>query len=313
MSMVPAEVEQGLILIGGLSVVSFAFKALIAIYKAFLRPGKNVAKFGKWAVVTGATDGIGKAYAMALAKKGMSIVLISRTESKLAAVKKEIEDRKYSGVEVKYVVCDYSQFNTKAQDSVAAVVKPLNVGVLINNVGVSYPFPKYFHELTDEQTLQLMEMNVNSTTIMTKMLIDGMVERKKGIILNLASAAGTITSPLLAEYSAAKGYVEKFSRGLHAEYSSRGIFVQCQVPFYVATKLAKRRKSFDCPTPDEYAVMGMRWIGQNDSVCSPFWFHSLQGYVMDILPASFVVGVTMNMHMGIRKRGMKKEAAMKSE
>ena len=54
-------------------------------------------------VVTGATDGIGKAYSLALAKKGMSIVLISRTEAKLQAVKKEIDDKNYSGVEVKYV------------------------------------------------------------------------------------------------------------------------------------------------------------------------------------------------------------------
>lgn len=60
-------------------------------------------KFGKWAIVTGATDGIGKAYALALAKKGMSIILISRTEAKLKAVKDEIDAKGYNGVEVKYV------------------------------------------------------------------------------------------------------------------------------------------------------------------------------------------------------------------
>ncbi len=59
-------------------------------------------KLGKWAVVTGATDGIGKAYAMALAKKGMSVLLISRTEAKLQAVKEEIESKGY-GVDVKYL------------------------------------------------------------------------------------------------------------------------------------------------------------------------------------------------------------------
>ena len=286
-------------------------QALGAIYKTFLRPGKNLKKFGEWAVITGATDGIGKAYAKALAKKGINIVLISRTESKLEAVRNEIIEK--SNVEVKYIVCDYSKFDDKAQATVAAAIKDLDVGVLINNVGVSYPYPKYFHELSDEQVFNLMEMNVNSTTIMTKMVIGGMNERKRGAILNIASAAGTITSPLLAEYSAAKGYVEKFSRGLNAEYNRKGIFVQCQVPFYVATKLAKRRKSFDCPTPDEYVVMGLKWIGQNDSVCSPFWLHAFQGYMMSVLPSSFVVGQTMSMHASIRKRGMKKEAMKKAE
>jgi 17beta-estradiol 17-dehydrogenase / very-long-chain 3-oxoacyl-CoA reductase len=75
----------------------------MAAYKSFLRPGKNLKKFGKWAIVTGATDGIGKAYAMALAKKGMSVILISRTEAKLKDVKAQIEAKGYDGVEVKYV------------------------------------------------------------------------------------------------------------------------------------------------------------------------------------------------------------------
>jgi 17beta-estradiol 17-dehydrogenase / very-long-chain 3-oxoacyl-CoA reductase len=133
------------------------------VYKTFLRPGKDLKKFGKWAIVTGATDGIGKAYSLALAKKGMSIVLISRTEAKLQAVKKEIDDNNYSGVEVKYVgknrkkrinllsiltshshqlcvlfhqtVCDYSNFNDQAKDTVKEAIKGLDIGVLINNVG----------------------------------------------------------------------------------------------------------------------------------------------------------------------------------
>ncbi len=82
---------------------SFELKIVLAVYKSFLRPGKKLTKYGKWAIVTGATDGIGKAYALALAKKGMSVVLISRTEAKLQAVKEEIEGKNYSGVEVKYI------------------------------------------------------------------------------------------------------------------------------------------------------------------------------------------------------------------
>jgi 17beta-estradiol 17-dehydrogenase / very-long-chain 3-oxoacyl-CoA reductase len=75
----------------------------VSFYKMFLRPGKKLVKLGKWAVVTGATDGIGKAYAMELARKGMSIVLISRTETKLQEVKNEIDSKKYPNVEVKYL------------------------------------------------------------------------------------------------------------------------------------------------------------------------------------------------------------------
>lgn len=68
-------------------------QVLVNLYKWFLRPSKNLAKLGKWAVITGATDGIGKAYALQLAKKGISVLLISRTESKLVEVAKEITDK----------------------------------------------------------------------------------------------------------------------------------------------------------------------------------------------------------------------------
>jgi 17beta-estradiol 17-dehydrogenase / very-long-chain 3-oxoacyl-CoA reductase len=297
--------------IGALALASISLKTVSSIYKTFLRPAKNLKKLGKWVVITGATDGIGKAYAMALAKKGMSIVLISRTESKLKDVEKEIKDKGYSGVETKYVVCDYSNFDKKAQETVAAAIKDLDIGILINNVGVSYPYTKFFHELTDGEVFNLMEMNISSTTWMTRMVLPGMIERKRGSIVNIASAAGLYTMPLLAQYSAAKAYIEKFSRGLNAEYAGKNITVQCQAPFFVATKLAKLRKSFTVPTPDAFVAMGMKWIAQGEAVASPFWFHALQGYIMSSLPSGFVDKQVMGIHMAIRKKGMKKDAAKK--
>ena len=117
-----------------------------------------------------------------------------------------------------------------------------------------------------------------------------------------------MTNPLLAQYSAAKAYVEKFSRGLNAELGGR-ITVQCQIPFYVATKLAKMRKSLMVPTPDSYAKTGCRWIAQGDAVVQPFWLHALQGWVLELLPSWFVDGQVKKMHVSIMKRGMKKEAA----
>ena len=89
------------------------------IYKYFLRPSKNLKKLGEWAVVTGATDGIGKAYAFKFAKKGLNIVIISRTKAKLDTVKDEIEE-KYPGVSVKVVVCDYSDFNPTVRSKVSS-------------------------------------------------------------------------------------------------------------------------------------------------------------------------------------------------
>lgn len=249
---------------------------------------------------------------MAFAKKGLNVVLISRTESKLQDVKKEIDDMS-KGTECKYVVCDYSKFDEKARDKVNDAIKDLDVGVLVNNVGVSYRYPVYFDELKDAEVLQLMEMNVSSTTWMTRMVLPGMLARKRGAIVNISSGSAMYTLPLLAEYSAAKSYIEKFSRALNAEYKSKGVTCQCQIPFYVATKLAKMRKSLMVPTPKDYVKLGMKWIGYPDAVASPFFLHAIQGWALDQLPDFVVSAIIMNMHLATRKRGIKKDARKAAE
>jgi 17beta-estradiol 17-dehydrogenase / very-long-chain 3-oxoacyl-CoA reductase len=232
-------------------------------YRYLLRPPLKLTKFGKYAVVTGATDGIGKAYAHALSKRGMSLVLISRTESKLRAVADEIDSTAKGGTteKTRIVVCDYSNFDDEARSRVAKELAGLDVGVLINNVGVSYRYPMYFHELSESEVGDVVEMNVNSTVRMTKMVIDGMAKRRRGTILNVSSGSAGYAMPLLAEYGAAKMFVQRFSESLDAEYGRGGVRVQCQVPFYVATKLAKLRKSLTVPTAEEYAKMGVDWLG----------------------------------------------------
>jgi len=291
-----------------LAVLNLVARALSNLYKTYLRPAKNLRRYGKWAVVTGATDGIGKAYAFALAKKGMSILLISRTESKLQDVKKELEAKNYDGVEVSYLVCDYSKFDKTAQEKVKKVVSELEVGVLVNNVGTSYRYPMFFMELTDSEVQNLMTMNIDSTVWMSRMVLPGMLERKKGTILNISSASAMYDLPLLAEYSGSKSFIEKFSRALNAEYKSKGVTCQCQVPFYVATKLAKMRKSLMAPNPSEFVSLGIKWVGYNDCVASPFLLHAIQGWILDILPNFLVSRIIMNMHLATRKRGLKKDA-----
>jgi len=305
-------VVTSIVAVGALFLTTKIFNALLASYKMFLRPGKNLKKFGEWAVITGATDGIGKAYAFALAKKGLNIVLISRTESKLKDVAKEIEE-KYSGVQTKYIVCDFSKFDQTARVSVEKSIEDLSIGILINNVGISYRYPVYFHELDNERVTQLIEMNVNSAVYMTKMVLGGMLERRKGAIVNISSGSAMYTLPLLAEYSGAKSFLEKFSRALNAEYASKGITCQCQVPFYVATKLAKMRKSLMVPTPKEYVNAAIKYIGHGDAVVSPILLHALQGYVLDHLPEWMVVKIINGMHLTIRKKGIKKDARLAAE
>lgn len=259
-----------------------------------------------------ATDGIGKAYAFAFAKRGLNVVLISRSEAKLQEVQTEIL-KKYAAVSVKYIVCDYSKFDDRAKASMKGTLDELEVGVLVNNVGLGYRYPRFFHELPDDEVSDLLTLNVDSTVWMTRMMLPGMIQRKRGAIVNLSSGSALYTLPLLAEYSGAKGFVEKFSRALNAEYRSKGITCQCQVPFYVATKLAKMRKSIMVPTPTEYVAQAIKWIGYPDAVVQPYWLHAAQGWVLSILPDYMVARFIYSMHMATRKKGLQKDQRMAEE
>lgn len=276
------------------------------IYNYFFRPVREMRSMGEWAVITGATDGIGRAYAFKMASLKMNVVLLSRTKDKLEDVAREIQN-KYPNIKTQIAICDYSDFNENARNTLWNKIQNLDIGVLINNVGISYEYPKYFHELTTNEVARLMEMNVGSTTWMTHMILPGMMERKRGSIVNIASAAGCHTMPLLSQYSAAKGYIVMFSRGLNAECRSSGVSISCQTPFYIATKLAKLRSSFMVPTPEAYVEKGVRWIGYDNSVVSPFWIHAIQGWMIEHLPASIVENQILKMHDAIRKRGNQKK------
>jgi 17beta-estradiol 17-dehydrogenase / very-long-chain 3-oxoacyl-CoA reductase len=101
----------------------------------------------------------------------------------------ESDSKNYDGVDVKIVVCDYSNFDDKAQMTVKTALKGLDIGILINNVGVSYRYPQYYHEITDEEAVSLVEMNVDSMTYMTRMVLPGMIDNKRGAIINLSSGS----------------------------------------------------------------------------------------------------------------------------
>lgn len=124
--------------------------------------------------------------AFELAKKGHNIVIISRSADKLQETAKELNE-KYQNVQVKTIAIDFGSFDEAAREKVASTLKGLDVGVLVNNVGISYPYTKYFHELDDERVTQLITLNIDSTTWMTRIVLPGMVERNRGAIVNVGS------------------------------------------------------------------------------------------------------------------------------
>eukprot|EP01061_Rhynchopus_euleeides_P006068 TRINITY_DN15152_c1_g2_i1.p1 TRINITY_DN15152_c1_g2~~TRINITY_DN15152_c1_g2_i1.p1 ORF type:complete len:310 (+),score=128.58 TRINITY_DN15152_c1_g2_i1:61-990(+) len=294
-------------IIGWAVIARVAFDVASGFYARFVRPEKDMKKYGSWALVTGATDGIGKAYAFALAKRGLNVVIISRTESKLQDMKKELEE-KYPSCQVMYVAADMGRITDEVKQRIEKVVNGIDLGVLINNVGVSYPYPQYYHELTDEQAQSLVDLNVTATNVMTRIALPKMLSNKRGAVVNISSFAGQLCNPLLAGYNGAKSGITCMTESLAAEYASKGIHFQAQTPLFVATKLAKQRKSFTVPEPAEYVAAAMKAIGY-ETVTSPFWLHAAISYVVCSLPTVIANQQIMGMHLGLRKRGQAKDAA----
>ena len=126
--------------------------------------------------------------------QGLNIVLISRTASKLEKVEGELRE-KYS-VSTSTLAVDFTKFDDAAQKRVSDLLEELEVGVLVNNVGMSFPRPYMFTEASLDMINRLVEININSTTRMTHIVLPGMVSRRRGTIVNVSSAAGTVPHPL---------------------------------------------------------------------------------------------------------------------
>uniref|UniRef100_A0A8C3JZ49 3-ketoacyl-CoA reductase n=1 Tax=Calidris pygmaea TaxID=425635 RepID=A0A8C3JZ49_9CHAR len=232
-----------------------------------------------------------------LARRGMKVALISRSKDKLDQVASEI--RENYKVETKVIVADFGE-REDIYSRIAAGLEGLEIGVLVNNVGISYVYPEYFLDVPDlDKTIDKM-ININI------MAVCKVSAPSKGVILNISSAAGMYPTPLLTLYSATKAFVDYFSRGLHAEYKSKGIIVQSVLPYYVATKMSKIRKpTFDKPSPETYvrAALGTVGLQSQTNGCLP---HALMGWIFSLLPTPTAINLLMKTNKQIRARYLKK-------
>ncbi|KAM6194992.1 inactive hydroxysteroid dehydrogenase-like protein 1 [Sarcoramphus papa] len=244
-----------------------------------------VKQYGKWAVVTGSTDGIGKAYAEELAKRGVNIILISRNKEKLEAVSRSISET-YK-VETDFIVADFSK-GREPYPAIKKALKDREIGILVNNVGMFYPYPDYFTNLSEDMLWDMININIASANMMMHIVLPGMVEKKKGAIVNVSSASCCQPTPMLTIYGASKTYLDYFSRALHYEYASKGIFVQSLTPFIITTRKVAcsstaSKRSFFFPSAEEYASHAVATLGLSTRTTG-YWKHAIKFTLGERLP-----------------------------
>ncbi|KAB7500083.1 Inactive hydroxysteroid dehydrogenase-like protein 1 [Armadillidium nasatum] len=259
--------------------LGFGFRS--HIYSRLWRK-KFVQRFGKWAVVTGCTDGIGRCYAEELAKEGLNIVLISRNIDKLKRVAAELGS-KYK-IETEIVQVDFSD-GLPIYSKIEKHLQDKEIGMLINNVGVMLPYPKYFTTVTESELWSHINVNMASVCAMTKLILPQMVNRGKGAIVNIASIAGAGAIPLMGIYAASKAFVDRFSQALEYEYGSKGITVQTVNPSYVATNMTSYSPwigtaNFITPPPSVFVKHAVSTIGYAKRTTG-YWVHGIQAWFVE--------------------------------
>lgn len=196
-------------LIGIVVVIIAVWRGGLSIYRRRIQPAKPPLAFGKWAIVTGSTNGIGKGFADHLAEIGMSLLIISRSEEKL----KEQQAFLASSfkVPVRYLAYDFTKTGEERTAFYAALRKCCEemdrdggIGLLVNNVGIANDIPKNLNEISDQEIDDMIQCNCYSTVFMTRAVFPFMLEKKNGAIVAISSGSGNAPAPFLQVYSATK-------------------------------------------------------------------------------------------------------------
>jgi 17beta-estradiol 17-dehydrogenase / very-long-chain 3-oxoacyl-CoA reductase len=296
--------------VGALFLAALVFRVLSWVKLNFFAGGnvKRYLKAGKWAVVTGASDGIGKAFAVELARNGFNIALISRSKDKLDAA---AEECKKFNVEARSWEFDFSRASSLDYTKLAHDIQALEVGVLVNNVGINYDYPQFFDETDIADDLKILKVNCESQLQMTKMVLPGMKKRNRGAIVNLGSFSARAHAGLLTTYAATKAFNNEFSLALSTELSRTGIDVIGITPNMVVSNMSKvKRETFMIVNPRALARQTLSKLGATQSDAG-HWHHSLIENVFLCLPESIrrkqVFGSMITLKKKAEKKNQKKE------
>ena len=180
-------------------------------------------------LITGGTEGIGKAFGLFYASIGYDLLLVARHESKLIDVKNEIENA--YGVHVEILVWDLSVIGSaqKLYDT----VKDRKIDVLINNAGIGYTEQAWKIDIQKEENMVVL--NDISLMSLTKLFFQEMKENKHGTILNIASTGAFQPGPYIAGYYASKAFVLSYTEAIYEEAKEYGMHVYCLAPGPVRT------------------------------------------------------------------------------
>lgn len=250
----------------------------------------------QWALVTGATAGIGESFTRLLASKGFNVALVARDEARLheraAALREEY------GVQTFVLPADLS--TESGCRTVEEYISTYEIEVLINNAGFGIKYPFTTSELKAEQ--ELLDVLVRTPMRLMHVILPGMKSRNSGTIINVSSVASFIAG---GTYSAAKSYLTVLTEAVNTELKSSNVKVSALCPGFTRTEFHQRGRMKMSGLPnfmwlDADALVAQAWSDAqaNKPVSIPGWQYKLLVAIVSIAPRKFVRNIGMN----IRKK-----------
>jgi len=286
------------------------------VYQQFIQKPTDLKKYGAkegaWALITGASDGIGRQFANEFGKAGFNLLLVSRTKSKLDEVAKDVKS-KCPNVQTQVVALDFSKATEADYKNLESICENLNVSVLVNNVGTNHSFPTPFAEEKPELLEAICTVNNTTAVKLTRMLLPKMIANKKGLILNQGSFSGMLPTPLLTTYSSTKAFLITWTKCLASELEGTGVHVQLFNTYFVTTNMSKiRRATALIPTAEDYVKSAMNAIGKTH-VSAPYLTHALAEFVINLAPEPIAIMINHNMNKSTRVRALRKQERLAKE
>jgi short-subunit dehydrogenase len=246
------------------------------------------------ALITGASTGIGREYAYLCAEQGFDVVLVARSEGKLQALAADIHEK--TGRQAYVFARDLSQPNAPQELFNDVVCTKISVEVLVNNAG--FGAVGKFWELNATEQMEMVQLNINALTMLSRYFLPDMVANKRGMILNIASTAAFQPGPLMAVYFASKSFVVSFSEALHNEAKDFGVTVTCLCPGPTTTEFNERAKmnpkmfaksnAMDAKT---VAQIGWDAMKAGKSTVVAGGKNAMMAFLVRFVPAQFAAGI----------------------
>lgn len=236
-------------------------------------------KYGEWAIVTGASEGVGREISLALAERGLNVVLVARRAELLEHLAETIKTQ----FQVQTIVIPADLSQTSAIENLIKSTSELNVGLLIANAGYGTSGALINADLQTE--LNMLDVNCRALLVLSHHYGGRFASQKRGGIILMSSIMAFQGVPNMANYAATKAYVQTLAEGLHIELATYGVDVHASAPGPIATGFAKRSnlKMAVAAQPKKVALDTLNALGKTTTVRPGFLAKFLE-YSLKLLP-----------------------------